>query len=157
MHVMNFIIMEKILLSTFSVISIPEVFLLKAQTMIDPLYGIKMSRQCGHEWLIVCIHCYFYSCISLSVVLFMVRSTFNEMQPWMAEMYLVWLLVTFLEYLNLDLGIMDYRHLVAYFGNTIKQSYCTKFPIDETSGHSSATAARHYANCSNDHRFMDSQ
>ncbi len=32
-----------------------------------------------------------------------------------------------------------------------------EFPIDETSGHFSATAARHYANCSNDHRFMDSQ
>jgi superfamily II DNA or RNA helicase len=63
----------------------------------------------------------------------------------------------FLEHANLDIGIADYRHLVAYFGGAIKQSYCTKFPIDETSGHSSATAARHYANCSNDHRFMDSQ
>jgi hypothetical protein len=63
----------------------------------------------------------------------------------------------FLEYANLDLGIADYRHLAAYFSSAIKQSYCTEFPIDKTSGHSSATAARHYANCSNDHRFMDSQ
>ncbi len=63
----------------------------------------------------------------------------------------------FLEHANIDIGIADYRHLAAYFGGAIKQSYCTKFPIDETSGHSSATAARHYANCSNDHRFMDSQ
>ncbi len=63
----------------------------------------------------------------------------------------------FLEHANLDLGIADYRHLAAYFSGAIKQSYCTEFPIDETSGHSSATAARHYANCSNDHRFMDSQ
>jgi len=65
--------------------------------------------------------------------------------------------IAFLEYANLDLGIADYRHLAAYFGGTIKQSYCMEFPIDETSGHSSATAARHYAICSNDHRFMDSQ
>ncbi|CAK9856543.1 unnamed protein product [Sphagnum jensenii] len=63
----------------------------------------------------------------------------------------------FLEHANLDIGIADYRHLAAYFGGAIKQSYCTEFPIDETSGHSSATAARHYASCSNDHRFMDSQ
>jgi hypothetical protein len=63
----------------------------------------------------------------------------------------------FLEHANLDIGITDYHHLAAYFGGAIKQSYCTKFPIDETSGHSSATAARHYANCLNDHRFMDSQ
>ncbi len=63
----------------------------------------------------------------------------------------------FLEHANLDLGIADYRHLTAYFSGTIKQSYCTEFPIDETSGHSSTTAARHYAKCSNDHRFMDSQ
>jgi hypothetical protein len=63
----------------------------------------------------------------------------------------------FLKYANLDLGIADYRHLAAYFGGAIKQSYCTKFPIDETSGHSLATAARHYAICLNDHRFMDSQ
>jgi hypothetical protein len=63
----------------------------------------------------------------------------------------------FLEHANLDLGIADYRHLAAYFGGAIKQSYCTEFPINETSGHSSATAARHYANCLNDHRFMDSQ
>jgi hypothetical protein len=63
----------------------------------------------------------------------------------------------FLEHANLDIGIADYRHLATYFGGAIKQSYCTEFPIDETSGHSSATAARHYANCSNDHRFMDSQ
>jgi hypothetical protein len=63
----------------------------------------------------------------------------------------------FLEYANLDLGIADYRHLVAFFGGAIKQNYCTKFPIDETSGHSSAKAARHYAICSNDHRFMDNQ
>jgi hypothetical protein len=41
---------------------------------------------------------------------------------------------TFLEHANLDLGIADYRHLVAYFGGAIKQSYCTEFPIDETSG-----------------------
>jgi len=54
-------------------------------------------------------------------------------------------------------GIADYRHLAAYFGGAIKQSYCMEFPIDETSGHSSATAAQHYANCSNDHKFMDSQ
>jgi len=65
--------------------------------------------------------------------------------------------ITFFKHTNLDLRITDYRHLVAYFGGTIKQSYYTKFPIDETSGHSSAMAARHYANCSNDHRFMDSQ
>jgi hypothetical protein len=64
---------------------------------------------------------------------------------------------TFLKHTNLDLRIIDYRHLVTYFGGTIKQSYYTKFPIDETSGHSSAMAARHYANCSNDHRFMNSQ
>ncbi len=63
----------------------------------------------------------------------------------------------FLEHANLDLGIANYRHLATYFGNAIKQSYCTEFPINETSGHFSATAARHYANCSNDHRFMDSQ
>jgi hypothetical protein len=62
----------------------------------------------------------------------------------------------FMEHANLDLGIADYRHLVAFFGGAIKQSYCMEFPI-ETSGHSSTTAARHYANCSNDHRFMDSQ
>jgi hypothetical protein len=61
----------------------------------------------------------------------------------------------FLEHANLDIGIADYRHLAAYFSEAIKQSYCTEFPIDETLGHSSATAARHYANCSNDHRFMD--
>jgi hypothetical protein len=46
---------------------------------------------------------------------------------------------TFLEYANLDLKIAYYRHLAAYFGGAIKQSYCTKFPIDETSGHSSTT------------------
>jgi hypothetical protein len=63
----------------------------------------------------------------------------------------------FLEYANLDLGSADYRHLVAFFGGAIKRSYWTEFPIDETSGYSSATTARHYANCSNDHRFMDSQ
>jgi hypothetical protein len=63
----------------------------------------------------------------------------------------------FLEHANLDLGIADYRHLAAYFGGAIKKNYCTKFPIDETSGHSSATAARPYAICSNDHRFMDGQ
>jgi hypothetical protein len=48
----------------------------------------------------------------------------------------------FLERANLDLRITDYRHLAAYFGSAIKQSYCTKFPIDETSGHSSSTAAQ---------------
>jgi hypothetical protein len=63
----------------------------------------------------------------------------------------------FLEHANFDIGIADYCHLAAYFGGAIKQSYCTEFPIDETSGHSSATAARHYANCYNDHRFMDNQ
>jgi hypothetical protein len=63
----------------------------------------------------------------------------------------------FLKSTNLDIRIADYHHPTAYFGNTIEQSYCMKFPIDETSWHSSATTARHYANCSNDHRFMDSQ
>jgi len=63
----------------------------------------------------------------------------------------------FLEHANIDIRIVDYRHLAAYFGGTIKQSYCIEFPIDKTSGHSSATATRHYANCLNDHRFMDSQ
>ncbi|CAM6005359.1 unnamed protein product [Sphagnum balticum] len=63
----------------------------------------------------------------------------------------------FREHANLDVGMADYRHLAAYFGGSIKQNYCTEFPIDETSRHSSATAARHYANCSNDHRFMDGQ
>ncbi len=47
----------------------------------------------------------------------------------------------FLEYANLDLRIVDCHHLVVYFGNAIKQSYYTKFPIDETSGHSLATSA----------------
>jgi hypothetical protein len=47
--------------------------------------------------------------------------------------------VAFLEHANLDLGIVDYCHLATYFGGAIKQSYCTEFPIDETSGHSSAT------------------
>jgi hypothetical protein len=47
--IMNFIVMEKILLPTFLVIDIPEIFLSKAQTTIDPLYGIKMPWQCGHE------------------------------------------------------------------------------------------------------------
>jgi hypothetical protein len=42
MPVMNFIVMDEILLSTFSTINIPEVFLSKAQTIIDPLYEIKM-------------------------------------------------------------------------------------------------------------------
>jgi hypothetical protein len=55
---------------------------------------------------------------------------------------------TFLEHVNFDLGIADYHHLAAYFDGAIKQSYCTEFPIDETSGHSSTTAARQYANCS---------
>ncbi len=63
----------------------------------------------------------------------------------------------FLKHANLDVGIADYRHLAAYFDDAIKQSYCTKFPIDETSEHSSTTAAQQYANCSNDDRFMDSQ
>jgi len=48
---------------------------------------------------------------------------------------------TLLEYANLDLGITKYRHVVVYFGGTIKQNYCTKFPIDETSRHSSTTTA----------------
>jgi len=47
----------------------------------------------------------------------------------------------FLERANLDLGIADYRHLAAYFGSAIKQSYCMKFPIDEMSRPSSTTAA----------------
>ncbi len=63
----------------------------------------------------------------------------------------------FLEHANLNLGIADYRHLAAYFGDAIKQNYCMEFPIDKTLGHSSTTAARQYANCSNDHRFLDSQ
>jgi hypothetical protein len=63
----------------------------------------------------------------------------------------------FLEHANLDLRIANYRHLATYFGDAIKQNYCMKFPIDKTSGHSSATTARHYAICSNDHRFMDGQ
>jgi hypothetical protein len=63
----------------------------------------------------------------------------------------------FLEHANLDLGIADYRHLAIYFGGAIKQSYCTEFPIDKTSGHSSTTTARQYANYSNDHIFMDNQ
>jgi hypothetical protein len=49
--------------------------------------------------------------------------------------------MVFLEHANLDMGIADYCHLAAYFGNAIKQSYCTKFPIDEISVHSSTTAA----------------
>jgi hypothetical protein len=49
--------------------------------------------------------------------------------------------IAFLEYGNLDFGIADYRHLVAYFGDVIKQNYCTEFPIDETSRHSSTMAA----------------
>jgi hypothetical protein len=40
--VMNFIVMDRILLSTLLTIDILEVFLSKAQTMINPLYGIKM-------------------------------------------------------------------------------------------------------------------
>ncbi len=39
---MNFIVMDRILLSTLLTIDILEVFLSKAQTMINPLYGIKM-------------------------------------------------------------------------------------------------------------------
>jgi hypothetical protein len=50
--------------------------------------------------------------------------------------------MAFLERANLDLGIADYRHLAAYFRGAIKQSYRTEFPIDQTSGHSSTTAAR---------------
>jgi hypothetical protein len=30
-----------------------------------------------------------------------------------------------LEHANLDIGIANYRHLAAYFGHAIKQSYCT--------------------------------
>lgn len=63
----------------------------------------------------------------------------------------------FLVYANFDLGIIDYHHLVAYFGSTIKQIYCIEFPIDKTLRHSSTTVARHYVNCSTDHRFVDSQ
>jgi hypothetical protein len=44
--------------------------------------------------------------------------------------------IAFLEYANLDLGITDYRHLITYFGDTIKQNYCMEFPIDKTSRHS---------------------
>ncbi len=47
----------------------------------------------------------------------------------------------FLEHAYLDLGIVDYRHIITYFGGAIKQSYCTEFPIDEKSGHSSTMAA----------------
>jgi hypothetical protein len=65
--------------------------------------------------------------------------------------------MAFLEHANLDLGIADYRHLAAYFGGAIKQSYCMEFPIDETSRHSSTTTTQQYANCTNDHKFMDSQ
>jgi hypothetical protein len=39
---MNFIVMDKILLSIFLANNIPEIFLSKAQTMIDLLYGIKI-------------------------------------------------------------------------------------------------------------------
>jgi len=65
--------------------------------------------------------------------------------------------ITFLEYANIDLGIVDYHHIAAYFGSTIKQNYCTKFPIDETSRHSLTKDAQYYANHSNDHRIMDNQ
>jgi len=61
---------------------------------------------------------------------------------------------TFLEYANLDLGIANYHHLIAYFSSAIKQSYCIEFPIDETSWHSSTMATQHYVNYSNDHRFI---
>jgi hypothetical protein len=47
--------------------------------------------------------------------------------------------MAFLEHANLNLGIADSRLLVAYFGDAIKQSYCTEFPMDETSKHSSTT------------------
>jgi hypothetical protein len=63
----------------------------------------------------------------------------------------------FLEYANLDIGIANHCHPIVYFGGAIKQSYCTKFPIDETLRHFSTTVTQHYANCSNDHRFMDIQ
>jgi hypothetical protein len=33
--------------------------------------------------------------------------------------------ITFLEYANLDLGIVNYHHLAAYFGDTIKHNYYT--------------------------------
>jgi hypothetical protein len=59
-----------------------------------------------------------------------------------------------LEYADLNLRIVDYRHLATYFGDAIKQCYYMEFPIDKTSRHSSATSTRHYANCSNDHRFI---
>jgi hypothetical protein len=61
------------------------------------------------------------------------------------------------EYANLDLGITNYRHIVVYFGDAIKWSYCMEFPIDKTLGHSSSIIAWHYANCLNDNRFMDTQ
>ncbi len=65
MPIMIFIVMDMILLSTFLVIGIPAVFLSKEENIIDPVYGIKMPWHCGHERLIKCMHCYFYSCISL--------------------------------------------------------------------------------------------
>ncbi len=49
--------------------------------------------------------------------------------------------MVFLEHANLDLGIANYRHLAVYFSGAIKQSYCTEFPIDETSGQSSTMTA----------------
>jgi hypothetical protein len=48
-------------------------------------------------------------------------------------------------------------HPIVYFGNDVKLNYYTKFPIDNTLGHSSTTTTWHYANCSNDHKFMDTQ
>jgi hypothetical protein len=47
----------------------------------------------------------------------------------------------FLKHANLNLGIVDYRHLATYFGGAIKQSYCTEFPIDEISRHFSTMVA----------------
>jgi hypothetical protein len=59
----------------------------------------------------------------------------------MAKMFPRLVATAFLEYANLDPGIAHCHHFVVYFGDAIKQSYYTKFPIDETSRHSSTTAA----------------
>jgi hypothetical protein len=59
----------------------------------------------------------------------------------MAQMFPRLVATAFLEYANLDPGITHCHHFVVYFGNAIKQSYYIKFPIDETSRHSSTTTA----------------
>jgi hypothetical protein len=63
----------------------------------------------------------------------------------------------FFKYANLDLRIVDYRHLVAYLHDANKQIYCTEFPIDKNIRAFFSMATRHYANYSNDHRFMENQ